>query len=79
MKPVWIDESYVNKNHWCKYGYFIGNDNTINKPSGVGTRCCLIAAVNENGWVGTENKDEEDIFNDLSLNGKCGSICYFKV
>lgn len=57
-----MDESYVNKNHWRKYGYYVGTDNIINKPSGVGSRCCMVGAVDEKGWIGMEDKDDIEIF-----------------
>ena len=76
---MWIDESYVNKNHWNKYGYYIKGDNIINKPSGVGSRCCIIGAVNEEGWVGLDDRNSDEIFEDLAKTGKCGSFLYFKI
>jgi len=49
---VYLDESYVNKNHsrdatW----YFSGDGSIVSKPTGKGERLIIVNAIDKNGWI----------------------------
>lgn len=49
---VYLDETYVNKNHSCRFTWYLREDGPlVNKPSGVGPRLILVHAITEKGWV----------------------------
>jgi transposase len=49
---VYLDESYVNKNHSNDYIWYSSEDGPwIQKPTGKGERLILINAITQNGWV----------------------------
>jgi hypothetical protein len=49
---VYLDETYINKNHSCRFTWYLKEDGPIvNKPSGVGPRLILVHAITEDGWV----------------------------
>lgn len=49
---VYLDETYINKNHSCRFTWFLGEDGPlVNKPAGVGPRLILVHAITESGWV----------------------------
>ncbi len=49
---VYLDESYVNKNHSNDFTWYSGDDGPwIQKPTGKGERLIIINAITEEGWV----------------------------
>lgn len=49
---VYLDESYINKNHsrdatW----YFSGDGSIISKPTGKGERLIIVNAIDKDGWI----------------------------
>ena len=49
---VYLDESYVNKNHSNDFTWYSNVDGPwIQKPTGKGERLIIINAITENGWV----------------------------
>jgi transposase len=53
LRPeVYLDESYVNKNHSNDFVWYFDEDGPwIQKPTGKGERLIVINAITENGWV----------------------------
>lgn len=53
LRPeVYLDESYVHKNHSNKFTWYWNEDGaTVHKPSGKGERLIIINAITKNGWV----------------------------
>jgi transposase len=49
---VYLDESYVNKNHSNDFVWFSSEDGPwIQKPTGNGERLIIVNAITKNGWV----------------------------
>ncbi len=49
---VYLDESYVNKNHSNDFTWYYGEDGPwIKKPTGKGERLIILNAITSNGWV----------------------------
>jgi transposase len=49
---VYLDESYVNKNHSHDFIWYYGEDGPwIQKPTGKGERLIIINAITKSGWV----------------------------
>jgi transposase len=49
---VYLDESYVNKNHSNDFIWYYGEDGPwVQKPTGKGERLILMNAITKNGWV----------------------------
>jgi len=49
---VYLDESYVNKNHSNDYIWYSGEDGSwVQKPTGKGERLIIVNAVTKSGWV----------------------------
>ena len=49
---VYLDESYVNKNHSNDFVWYFDDDGPwIQKPTGKGDRLIIINAITKNGWV----------------------------
>jgi len=49
---VYLDESYINKNHSKDFTWYFGDDGpTIQKPTGKGDRLIILNAITSNGWV----------------------------
>ena len=49
---VYLDESYVNKNHSNDFIWYSGEDGPwIQKPTGKGERLIIINAITKSGWV----------------------------
>jgi transposase len=49
---VYLDESYVNKNHSNDFIWYYGEDgHWIQKPTGKGERIIIINAITSSGWV----------------------------
>jgi transposase len=49
---VYLDETYVNKNHSSSFTWYFDDDGAwVNKPAGVGPRLIVVEAITENGWV----------------------------
>jgi len=49
---VYLDESYVNKNHSNDFTWYSGEDGPwIQKPTGKGERLIIINAITKDGWV----------------------------
>jgi hypothetical protein len=49
---VYLDETYINKNHSSRFTWYLGEDGPrVNKPSGVGPRCIIVHAITQDGWV----------------------------
>ena len=49
---VYLDESYVNKNHSNDFVWYFGEDGPwIQKPTGKGERLIIINAITKDGWV----------------------------
>ena len=49
---VYLDESYVNKNHSNDFTWYSGEDGPcVQKPTGKGDRLVIINAITKNGWV----------------------------
>ncbi|MCP4607083.1 MAG: hypothetical protein GY845_00010 [Planctomycetes bacterium] len=49
---VYLDETYINKNHSCRFTWYLSQDGPwVNKPSGVGPRFIIVNAITEGGWV----------------------------
>ena len=49
---VYLDESYVNKNHSNDYIWYSGEDGPwVQKPTGKGDRLIIMNAMNNNGWI----------------------------
>lgn len=53
MRPeVYLDESYVNKNHSNDFIWYSGEDGPwVQKPTGKGERLIIINAITKSGWV----------------------------
>ena len=53
LRPeVYLDESYVNKNHSNDFTWYLDDDGPlIQKPTGKGERLIIINAITVNGWV----------------------------
>ena len=51
---VYLDESFVHKNHSFSKGWFISDGSKeIFKPTGLGPRIAMIAAITQGSWLGT--------------------------
>lgn len=49
---VYLDESYVNKNHSNDFIWYYGEDGPwVQKPTGKGERLIIIKAITKSGWV----------------------------
>ncbi len=49
---VYLDETYINKNHSCRFTWYLKEDGPwVNKPSGVGPRLIIVHAITADGWV----------------------------
>ena len=49
---IYLDESYVNKNHSKDDTWYFSEDSAIlGKPTGKGERLIILNAINENSWV----------------------------
>ena len=49
---VYLDESYVNKNHSNDFIWYSGEDGPwVQKPTGKGERLIIVNAISETGWV----------------------------
>jgi len=49
---VYLDESYVNKNHSNDFIWYSDEDGPwVQKPTGIGTRIIILNAITKNGWV----------------------------
>lgn len=49
---VYLDESYVNKNHSNDFIWYSDEDGPwVQKPTGKGERIIIISAITENGWI----------------------------
>lgn len=49
---VYLDESYVNKNHSNDYIWYFGEDGPwVQKPTGKGERLIIMNAITKDGWV----------------------------
>jgi transposase len=49
---VYLDESYVNKNHSNDFVWYFGDDGPwIQKPTGKGERLIILHAITKDGWV----------------------------
>lgn len=49
---VYLDESYVNKNHSNDFIWYSGEDGPwVQKPTGKGERLIIINAISKDGWV----------------------------
>ncbi|MCP4373842.1 MAG: hypothetical protein GY797_37935, partial [Deltaproteobacteria bacterium] len=49
---VYLDESYVNKNHSNDFIWYYGEDGPwVQKPTGKGERLIILNAVTHSGWV----------------------------
>ena len=49
---IFLDESYVNKNHSNDFIWYLGEDGSwVQKPTGKEERLIIINAVSSNGWV----------------------------
>lgn len=49
---VYLDESYVNKNHSNEFTWYFDEDGPwVNKPSGKGPRLIIVHAITKDGWV----------------------------
>ena len=49
---IYLDESYVNKNHSNDFIWYSGEDGPwVQKPTGKGERLIIINAISSNGWV----------------------------
>ena len=53
MRPeVYVDESYVNKNHSNDFVWYSSEDGPwIQKPTGKGERLIIMSAITKDGWV----------------------------
>lgn len=53
LRPeVYVDESYINKNHSNDWGWYSSDDGPwIQKPTGHGERLIIINAITHQGWV----------------------------
>jgi len=69
---VYLDESFVHKNHSFSKGWFISDGSKeIFKPTGLGPRIAMIAAITQGSWLGTS---PQDINTSLSVVEKIVSI-----
>jgi len=49
---VYLDETYLNKNHSNNNTWYFGDDGAwVNKPSGKGPRLIILHAITKDGWV----------------------------
>jgi len=49
---VYLDETYINKNHSCRFTWYLKEDGAwVNKPSGVGPRFIIVHAITATGWI----------------------------
>lgn len=49
---VYLDETYLNKNHSNDNTWYFGDDGAwVNKPSGKGPRLIILHAITKEGWV----------------------------
>lgn len=81
QRRVYLDESYVNKNHSLSHGWFdIEGNREIFKPTGKGRRIAIMAAIDQEGWVGS-SQSEISMALKLQFNGvhEYGSIRYWEV
>jgi transposase len=53
LRPeVYLDESYVNKNHSNNYTWYASEDGPwVQKPTGNGERLVIVNAITKDGWV----------------------------
>lgn len=63
---VYLDETYVNKNHSNDFTWYFGEDGPwIQKPTGNGERLIILNAITREGWV----SNAKTIFNSLRKTG----------
>ena len=49
---IYLDESYINKNHSKDSSWFLEEDNSIlSKPTGKGERLVIVNAISKDGWI----------------------------
>lgn len=67
MRPeIYLDETYVNKNHSNDFTWYHSEDGPwIQKPTGKGERLIIINAITKNGWV----KDAKLVFKSTRKTG----------
>jgi len=54
---VYIDESFVNKNHSFSKGWYVKSEgNEILKPTGLGSRVAMIGAITQYQWLGARTQ-----------------------
>ena len=52
LPEVYLDESYVNKNHSNDFIWYYGEDGPwVQKPTGKGERLIIVNAITKSGWV----------------------------
>src|SRR4029077_2609991 len=63
---VYLDETYVNKNHSSDFTWYFGEDGPwIQKPTGNGERLIILNAITRDGWV----PNAKTVFNSLRKTG----------
>lgn len=67
IRPVvYLDETYVNKNHSSDFTWYFGEDGPwIQKPTGNGERLIILNAITKDGWV----PNAKTTFNSLRKTG----------
>ena len=72
---VYLDESFVHKNHSFSKGWFLANGSKeIYKPTGLGPRIAMMAAVTQRSWLGAR---VQNVKTSLSVT-RTESIHYYK-
>ncbi len=52
QSEIYLDESYVNKNHSNDFTWYSGEDGPwVQKPTGKGERLIIINAISSSGWI----------------------------
>jgi transposase len=62
---IYLDESYINKNHSRDASWFSESDKILKKPTGKGERFIIVNAVSREGWV----PNAKFVFKSHKING----------
>ena len=74
---VYLDESFIHKNHSFSKGWFISNENkNIYKPMGLGGRIAIMGAITRQGWLGTRPQNLKLSLSILRSNNGTKIHCY---
>ena len=76
LQNVWLDETYVNKNHTTEYTWYVSEmGGRTGTPSSRGARWIVVNAGTKNGWIeGAERYSKEIAKKKISWKYECRTL-----